>query len=285
MYCQATDIVKTNRLTKQNTYYQNDSQNQSIDCHFDSILFCHVVMLFECSFLGKLWTTIENSEFVAKVVLESELKHLCEEEQQTLLNDLLGFTRVYRLLKSSKKPIIGHNLLTDLMIMVNSFEGPLPKNYKRFKQHLHSLFPTIFDTKTISFEVQKSITYDKRWSQNYLEGLYKYFRDGNGRHLTLKSPYIEMQGLEENDIGKFHNAGWDSYCTGYIFIRMAHYLAVSQFHGSLNKIYMSSELLQAVAKHKNCLNLIRGNLSYIVSFLLIKIWGVLVFLVLDNRWG
>lgn len=207
-----------------------------------------------------------------KLITESQLKQLSEQSdlEQAVVNDLLGFTKVFRLLKSVNKPIVGHNLLMDLMIMANCFEAPLPKNYLHFKQSINSIFPTVFDTKTISFGLRQSIPETKRWSKNYLESLYNYFRDGNGRHLVLNSPYVEIQGLDKSNVGKFHNAGWDSYCTGYIFIRMAHIHACGQYGAAKNQAYMSSQLLHAVSKYKNCLNLIRGSLAYIVSCLFCK---------------
>lgn len=217
-------------------------------------------------FSGKVWTSIENCEFIVKRISEAELNEFLKENlEEIVVDELLGFTKVFNLLKSLKKPIIGHNILTDLMIMVNTFEKPLPNDYMQFKIFLNNLFPIIFDTKTISFELYYSLPQTKRWSQNYLESLYCYFRDGNGRHLVFNSPYIDIEGHNEETIGKFHNAGWDSYCTGYIFIRMAHIYATRQYGIAKNKIYMSSELINAVSKFKNCLNLIRSSISYIVG--------------------
>jgi len=43
-----------------------------------------------------------------------------------MINSLLGFSRLFKLLVELRKPIVGHNLLLDLMIMYNQFHEPLP---------------------------------------------------------------------------------------------------------------------------------------------------------------
>lgn len=60
-------------------------------------------------------------------VLEEEGSGNLEEE---LLDSYVGFSKVLKLLISSKKPIIGHNVLLDLMFIHQQFYRPLPSNYK-----------------------------------------------------------------------------------------------------------------------------------------------------------
>lgn len=213
-----------------------------------------------------LWTYVEDGKFMVRKVTVDEFNQLTQKHnlENELVDELLGFTKVFRLLKTLRKPIIGHNVLTDLAIMTNTFETQLPRSYSGFKKLLSDIFPVIFDTKTVSFELGRSLDESKRWKTNSLEVLYNFFKNGSGRHLALQSPYIKMEG-QPTTSDKFHNAGWDSYCTGYIFIRMAHYYA-SRIHTNSKKIYMNSELLHAVSQFKNCLNVIRGSISYIVSF-------------------
>lgn len=212
----------------------------------------------------QIWTTEENEEFVVKKVSEIEFNELDREGDldKILLDNLLGFTHVFRLLTSLKKPIIGHNLLTDLMIIYHHFENPLPKSYKQFKKELHELVPIIYDTKSLSFELKRLLPDNKAWDRNSLCDLYNYFKDGFGRHVALNSPLIQLG--KEQDCDQFHNAGWDSYCTGYIFIRMAHFYATRQF--TTKSKFMSSELCSAVSDFKNCVNVIRCSVSYIVSY-------------------
>lgn len=46
--------------------------------------------------------------------------------EEVLLDVYLGFSKVFKLLSSSKKMIIGHNILLDLMFMHQQFYKPLP---------------------------------------------------------------------------------------------------------------------------------------------------------------
>jgi hypothetical protein len=59
-----------------------------------------------------------------KALEEIEGKHRTLEE--TVMHSLLGFSRLFKLLVELKKPIVGHNILLDLMIMYNQFHEQLP---------------------------------------------------------------------------------------------------------------------------------------------------------------
>lgn len=45
---------------------------------------------------------------------------------KALLDSFLGFSKVFKLLVELKKPIVGHNILLDLMYMYKLFYKPLP---------------------------------------------------------------------------------------------------------------------------------------------------------------
>lgn len=46
--------------------------------------------------------------------------------EETVLDNLVGFSKIFKLLVALKKPIVGHNCLLDLMIAYNQFYEPLP---------------------------------------------------------------------------------------------------------------------------------------------------------------
>jgi hypothetical protein len=56
----------------------------------------------------------------------SELMYLRNHSFFRCLENLLGFTRIFREIVKSKKPILGHNMLMDLMIWYDKFYRPLP---------------------------------------------------------------------------------------------------------------------------------------------------------------
>lgn len=215
----------------------------------------------------RLWTFEENGSFYMKKVASKEYMELSKSSnlEKDIHDRLLGFTKVFRLLCNSSKPVIGHNLLLDLMLLLNICDKPLPKSYKKFKEHITKSIPFIYDTKTISFNLLQKIPKEKKWQNGSLSDLYKYFKDGNGRHLASFSPAIEPQIFLKDD--HFHNAGWDSYFTGYIFIRMAHIFAADT-NKNVKRKFMLTELLHAVASFKNQINIIRCSISYIVSQLI-----------------
>lgn len=213
-----------------------------------------------------LWTYIENDQFYLKKVsnekyCQLEKSHNLNEE---LISNLLGFTKIFRLLTSLRTPIVGHNLLQDILLMIESFECSLPYSYQSFKQLALELFPVIFDTRTIGYEILKQVPEEKRHREKGLQSLFHYFKDGIGRHLALNSPAIEI--TNETEYGKFHEAGWDSYCTGYIFIRMAYYNIYQKYPKS--KTFVTSELIGGLSELKNKINIIRGSVSSIVSIIL-----------------
>jgi hypothetical protein len=72
---------------------------------------------------------------------ENKEKHKSLEED--MLDSLLGFSRLFKLLIELKKPIVGHNLLLDLMIMYNQFHEQLPSKllpfYFCFNPHVNCM--------------------------------------------------------------------------------------------------------------------------------------------------
>ncbi|XP_021916008.1 pre-piRNA 3'-exonuclease trimmer-like isoform X2 [Zootermopsis nevadensis] len=173
-----------------------------------------------------------------------------ESLEADLMDSLLGFSRLFKLLVELQKPIVGHNFLMDLMIMYSQFHEQLPS----------------------------------MWESNILSHLYHFFKEGRGRYFVLFSPVIEIkneaeihdpqmkdQEVRADESGrnqdldvKFHEAGWDSFCTGYCFIRLAHIFAhVTLDCVSEGRMLTSRELLSGAASKKNCVNLIRASVSHI----------------------
>ncbi|KAJ8940847.1 hypothetical protein NQ318_005293 [Aromia moschata] len=228
--------------------------------NFEFMYFIH--KNFRCRFKN-LWTTVENGQFVCEKVTEDKYRTLENDNslEEQLITNLLGFTNVFRILTSLRKPIIGHNLLQDVLLMIDSLETSLPTSYISFKKLALNLFPVIFDTKVITYSMRKLIPEDKRWTDSSLELLFNFFKNGTGRHLVLNSPAIEIIG--NSNYGVFHEAGWDSFCAGYIFIRLAYLNIYHKYPKS--KRFVSSELIAGMSEWKNHVNVIRGLVSSIVS--------------------
>lgn len=123
-----------------------------------------------------LWTWVVDGELRAKRVSLQEFAALQATQplEEELLEGLLGFARVLRLLVALRVPLVGHNLLQDLLLVVGCFEQPLPESYAGFKRLVQALFPLVFDTRLISYEVRRRLPEERRWndrSESFLAGV------------------------------------------------------------------------------------------------------------------
>ncbi|XP_013145975.1 PREDICTED: poly(A)-specific ribonuclease PARN-like domain-containing protein 1 [Papilio polytes] len=118
--------------------------------------------------------------------------------EKNLLEKLLGFSNIIKLLVQYKKPIIGHNLFMDLILLHNQFIGPLPKKYSIFKKNINNMFPEVFDTKYISHEMGKKLTLDEVWQSNILQESDNHLSILDDCTLVL-NVLITFQSLDEND--------------------------------------------------------------------------------------
>lgn len=213
-----------------------------------------------------IWIYLNNEEILTlKKVSTEEMMQIDKnyDLNEEIIDSLLGFTKVYKLLVSLKKPIIAHNALMDILILITNFQGKLPDTYEDFKQLTTKLFPNLFDTKHIYYNIRKRIPEKIHPSNTDLKTLFGYFKDGSGRHIAMHSPAIDIQA-DRAVSGKFHNAGWDSFCSGYIFIRLA-YIEIYKKYVQ-GKIFMPVEYLRGMLQYKNQLNVIRGSVNHIVSY-------------------
>jgi len=88
----------------------------------------------------------------------------------------LGFQLLIKAIVDAKRPIIGHNLSLDLFFIFEHFIEELPSDYNTFASRLLALFPIIYDTKMLCFEVQKV----KKKLQTSLPTLFKDIIMSNG---------------------------------------------------------------------------------------------------------
>lgn len=74
----------------------------------------------------------------------------CNDRNSTIspiLIDNVGFSYIIQQMSRCRRPIVGHNILLDMMHIIDQFIMPLPHEYNRFRTWLHDLFPAIYDTK------------------------------------------------------------------------------------------------------------------------------------------
>ncbi|XP_022820149.1 pre-piRNA 3'-exonuclease trimmer-like [Spodoptera litura] len=182
-----------------------------------------------------------------------------EELENNLLDGLLGFSRVIALLAESQKPIAGHNLFIDTIILHNQFIGPLPNKYKDFKKNVHNMFPILYDTKYLSSIMAKKLPHNGCWKSNALQDLYEFFAERKFMKLHMWANDIELRKPFASN-QTYHEAGWDSYCTGFCFIRLAHWVACEN-RGNFANVG-PTEKLKVLKPYCNKVNVIRGAVQY-----------------------
>uniref|UniRef100_A0A0V0GB39 Putative polya-specific ribonuclease parn-like domain-containing protein 1 n=1 Tax=Triatoma dimidiata TaxID=72491 RepID=A0A0V0GB39_TRIDM len=215
----------------------------------------------------KTWTfnNEDNTKIIVKHVNKDDRRmfELNEEDPantENLIESLRGFTKLFKLLTRSKKPLVGHNLLFDLLIMYNQFYQQLPSNYTTFKNKVHEMFPHIYDTKLMAFEIQKLLNKVLLYDTS-LGNLYQYFQDNGG---VIYEPYI-APGVNngKDELQRLHDAGWDSYFTGYCFIKLGYYLmSLQNSYGSMT-IITFKECLNSLSFLANKISLARAKIPYV----------------------
>ncbi|GCB81474.1 hypothetical protein scyTo_0021845, partial [Scyliorhinus torazame] len=66
-----------------------------------------------------------------------------------------GISNIWTEIEDQDKPLIGHNMLLDLMYIHDKFYRSLPESFADFKTNIHKLFPSVFDTKHISKQMKQ----------------------------------------------------------------------------------------------------------------------------------
>lgn len=74
--------------------------------------------------------SVDGAQTVAAVFVDAEAKIARDlkivAERQAKFDKAVGVTRAFNAVVAAKKPLIGHNLLFDLLFMLNSFDDALP---------------------------------------------------------------------------------------------------------------------------------------------------------------
>lgn len=137
----------------------SDASEKGLEIHCDNVIQQCCLQKQLRNYFKKVWTEPkENSILVIKV--SAETKEILKEQDNNSLDKeiidyYLGFTKVFKLLVTLKKPIMGHNILLDLMFIYKQFYKPLPKKYSDFKTEINRIFPSVYDTKFISYELRR----------------------------------------------------------------------------------------------------------------------------------
>lgn len=220
-----------------------------------------------------IWTETIDKENIKMIQIEKmsieKRRNLEEcdakERDESFLKSHLGFSRVFKLLTSHKKPLVGHNMLLDLLLVYDKFYRPLPEKFEDFKNGLHELFPVIFDTKHISAKLRKPLQDSTLLKKTFLIELYNQLESTKGQQYVIHSPSIvhsEEDSRYNTDSDFIHQAGYDAYLCGYVFLRLSHIVTFQDFKSTEVAPCTFRRYLQEMGDYKNNINVIRAACNY-----------------------
>ncbi|KAF9901404.1 hypothetical protein EC991_006203 [Linnemannia zychae] len=159
-------------------------------------------------------------------ITEKELEIQQQQRQADLQREIessRGFREVIDILSACKKPIVGHNIVVDLAYILAQFVGPLPQTVEGYKKMIHKTFPTVMDTKYVSYTANalKGLAFDSS-----LGGLENMVGTIHFMGCPRIIPHYRHQRYLSRDLS--HEAGYDAYITGSIMIRMLALIAKSE---------------------------------------------------------
>ncbi|XP_042652017.1 poly(A)-specific ribonuclease PNLDC1 isoform X2 [Tyto alba] len=192
-------------------------------------------------------------------LLENSPYDSCQKE--LILLSARGFTNLFQTLVKAKKPLVGHNMLMDLMHLHDKFYNPLPESYQEFKRNIHNLFPVLIDTKTVTKSIWKKCPFPR--VSNLLE-VYEVLCS----NLNPKDPACPVIDLA-SDCSRYaekkypHEAGYDAFLCGSVLLKSAHLLLRRSTDVAVEADPSFSQYLTVLAEYLNKVNFIRGGVSSI----------------------
>ena len=143
----------------------------------------------------------------------------------------LGFSVVVEYMITAQKtrvvPIIGHNMMYDLLYFYNQFIGPLPETFEDFNKEWNSKFPHTFDTKVLSFKADY-------FGKTVLGKIYekcqedKRLKDVLGFDYDKENGFVNYCGSSLQDC--YHEAAFDAMMTGYVFAKILKYKEIDEIY-------------------------------------------------------
>jgi len=222
--------------------------------------------------VNTIWIHKEDDKVFIEKISEKKRKELdrldLENERKRNINELLGFTRIFRLLVQFKKPIICHNGFMDFLHLYDKFFEPLPDSFDQFKRTLNTMFPLIYDTKHLAWSVKKVL---KKEGKELFEStdclsLYVSLIRETTKKFNHHLPQIKHSTSSSVYSVKSHphEAGYDAHMCGSIFLYLSHALASldskNMYHIRPNNM---NDYFLAVKLFEGKLNMIRASVDHI----------------------
>ncbi|KAG7399907.1 hypothetical protein PHYBOEH_007593 [Phytophthora boehmeriae] len=153
---------------------------------------------------------------------------------------LIGFTAILDTVVAARKPIVGHNMLLDLMQCFEKFHAPLPASCAEFQRELHDWLGVggIFDTKTLVENAMHSVdSFATHLAHTALENCFEVLSKHPfyGPEIQNAQPSVRVAGESGGGTDssssqtplQAHQAGYDAFMTGFVFLRVCSGLGVT----------------------------------------------------------
>jgi len=175
-------------------------------------------------------STLSRSVDGGRKVMVVEQKRTQEEDQrieesrqkddEAYVIERVGLRMIMKEISKSKKLIVGHNCLLDFLYVIKQCFEDLPKDYEEFKLLTHRIFPNIIDTKFIGH----SDKFKEMFTSTVLNQVCQRVREPPFSSVTVEWENLYNKYCLDNP--KEHEAGFDSFMTGYCFLPILKYLKV-----------------------------------------------------------
>ncbi|KAF6115583.1 PARN like, ribonuclease domain containing 1 [Phyllostomus discolor] len=185
--------------------------------------------------------------------------------KEKLLLSARGFSVFFQMLVKAQKPLVGHNMMMDLLHLHEKFFRPLPESYHQFKRNIHRLFPVLIDTKNVTKDIWKELNFPR---VSNLSEVYEVLNSDLNPTKNSGPVIIHASECEKYAETKYpHEAAYDAFLSGSVLLKVAH-LLLWRVHSAGPAPEPSFALcLEALAPYLNQVNLIRAGVPKIVSSL------------------
>ncbi|KAK5128088.1 hypothetical protein LTR85_005205 [Meristemomyces frigidus] len=121
------------------------------------------------------------------------------------------FNRAHHLLKGNPRMLVGHNCFLDLVYIYRTFIGELPDTVTEFQRKLHALWPVVVDTKYMSTHNCGDIS--------PVSSLEQIAAQLSAQQEPVVA--VDKQHRKYEHVEAFHEAGYDSFLTAQIAVRLS----------------------------------------------------------------